>query len=167
MSNSISNQMMESLSNKITEQAKFFTHNAFLSFVYTSDVLNRYLELQMKKHGANPIRYSILNVLITHKGRMKPTDLSKRLFRSKTTVTRVIDGLEKEGLVIREPIGKDRRTRQVAVTPKGLELIEKTMPARNNITNIAMSCFNKKQINALDAMLKVFRKHLLIQIDKS
>lgn len=167
MTNTVSNEKMESLSEEIKAQAKYFRQNVFLSFVYTADILNKYLEIQMRKYGAKPIRFNILTNLVTHGGKMKPTDLSKRVFRSKTTLTRVIDGLEKDGLVRREPIGEDRRIREVAITLEGVKLVEETMTGREEITNMAMSCLNKEQTNQLGAILKLFRKHLLTQIINS
>ena len=156
----VSDEKLESVSEKMKEQAKYYRQNVFVFLLYTSDILNKYLEIHMKKSGFNQIRYNILGNLITHGGRMKPTDISKRVFRSKTTLTRVIDGMEKDGLVKREPIGEDRRTREVTITSEGVRLIEDTMPVRRKVTDMAMSCLNKEQTGQLDTILTQFRRHL-------
>ena len=161
MTNAAFDEKVESLSEQMRAQAKYYRQSVFVSLLYTADILNKYLENHMSKLGFNPIRYNILGNLVTHGGRMKPTDISKRVMRSKTTLTRVIDGLEKDGLVRREPIGEDRRIREVTITAKGIKLIEDTMPVRREVTDKAMSCLTREQTNQLDALIRIFRKHLL------
>ena len=90
---------VESLADDIRAQAKELRTDNLLSFVYTADILNRYLEIKLRKYGANRTQLNILHALITQGGSLRPTELSKRVFRSKHAITRAIDALEEEGLV--------------------------------------------------------------------
>jgi len=158
-------QRVDSLANDIRAQSKDLKGNAFLSFVYTADIVDRYLGIEMRKRGGNPARFNILHTLITHNGSMTPTDLSIKVFRSKHSITRVVDTLEKDGLVKREPLGEDRRIRKVRITKKGLDLVTSTMPYRRQIAQTALSCLDKEQTLQLSIILRQLRKHLLRQIE--
>jgi DNA-binding MarR family transcriptional regulator len=64
---------------------------------------------------------------------MTPTEIAKRVFRSKHAVTRAIDVLEKDGLVRRGTVRGDRRIRKVNITRKGLELIQANVDDRRRL----------------------------------
>jgi DNA-binding MarR family transcriptional regulator len=98
---------------------------------------------------------------------MTPTELSKGVFRSKHAITRAVDSLEKEGLVAREGIGTDRRTRRVAITKEGLDVIKQAMPYRQEVSSTAMSCLSEQQAQEFNAALRQLRKHILKLIDHS
>jgi DNA-binding MarR family transcriptional regulator len=59
--------------------------------------------------------------------------LSKTLLVHPTTVTMVIDQLEKAKLVLRKPHPTDRRTVLARLTPKGLSLVEQANAALGEI----------------------------------
>ena len=151
---------IEALSDEIRALTKDVRLDTFLSFVYTADVANRYLSIKFKKYKSHRTRYGILISLITHGGSRTPTDLSKAVFRSKYTITRIVDRLERDGFVMREPEDIDRRVRKVTITRKGIDFIKRTMSARQALSHEATSCLNQEQIEALHSMLTQLRRHL-------
>jgi MarR family transcriptional regulator, organic hydroperoxide resistance regulator len=56
---------------------------------------------------------------LEHIGRLSLTELSERIRAQNSTVTGIIDRMEREGLVARERSTEDRRVVQIALTPKG------------------------------------------------
>ena len=152
---------IDAVAEDLKQTARDLRVDTLLAFIRTAEIVNRYLDIELSKYGASRARSSILNVLITGGGSMRPTDLSRKLFRSKHTITRVIDSLEKEGLVRREPIGEDRRTRKVTITEKGLEFVKGTVFHRQDISYRAFSWLDKEQTQELNSMLTQLRKHLL------
>jgi DNA-binding MarR family transcriptional regulator len=65
-------------------------------------------------------RYEILLILSQAEGgAMRPSDLAERLRLSRSGTTRLVDRLERDGLVERRPCGSDRRGSFVALTPQG------------------------------------------------
>ncbi len=86
--------------------------------------------------------------------------MSKKVFRSKCAVSRVVDNLEKAGLVRREQVSNDRREKRISITEKGIEYIEKTMHQRRIISKQIMSCLNEKEMEQLISSLKKIRKHI-------
>jgi len=61
---------------------------------------------------------SILMGVLAHYGEMKISDLSEKLGLSNSTVSGIINRLEKQGLVKRTRSAKDRRVIYVNVTPE-------------------------------------------------
>ena len=158
---------VESLADDIRAQAKELRTDNLLSFIYTADILNRYLEIKLRKYGANRTQLNILHALITHGGSLRPTELSKRVFRSKHAITRAIDALEEEGLVRREGVSQDRRVKLVTITRKGLQLVKEFMPHRQETSFKVMSCLSEEEAQEFSIILRRLRKHVLSLLENS
>ena len=87
----VSNHDIQSMADEIREQAAQLRVLTFLSFIYTSDVVNRYLDIEVARYPVGRTGFSVLHNLVLHGGTMTPTDLSQRVFRSKHAVTRAGD----------------------------------------------------------------------------
>ena len=122
---------------------------------------------EIRKYGHSRTSMDVLNTLIRHGGTMTPTKLSKRVFRSKNTITKTVDTLEKQGLVKREGWGEDRRTTKVTITAKGLKEVKQTTPSAKHLGYIALSCLDEENIEQLNANLKQIRQHLLSLMEGS
>jgi MarR family transcriptional repressor of emrRAB len=60
---------------------------------------------------------------------LRPSDLSTTLDATRTQITRLLDGLEKKGLVQRLPAKQDRRSLALTLTPEGAALRRQAAPA--------------------------------------
>lgn len=154
-------KIVEALAEEIKAQASDLRFNSLVSFTYTADIMNRYLDIELRKYGTGRTYFNILHTLITHGGMMTPTELSRRVIRSKHAITRAVDSLEKEGLVARQGIGSDRRMREVAITKEGLDFIKQAMPDRQDVSFRVMSCLNKQEAQEFNTTLTRLRKHIL------
>lgn len=155
---------LEALANDIVAMLADLKYNAGLQLLVTGMVLDKYIALSIRKYRLNRSRLDVLHVLTLHGGVLKPTDLSKFLFRSKQTITSTVDSLERSGLVKRELDPKDRRTRKVIITRAGTQSIKKTLPILREISNSSMPILSEEEMKTLTATLKRIRKHLLSQI---
>lgn len=135
-----------------------------MSLIHSFDVLNRYLELKLFPHGINPIRFAVMNALIVHGGRMSPTDISKWTLRSPHTVTSMLDWLERDGLVKREPNLVDRRRIDVIVTDKGWNATRNMIPIVEEIGEKALDCLSQEEIETVIGIMRKLRKHLLAKM---
>jgi MarR family 2-MHQ and catechol resistance regulon transcriptional repressor len=149
------------LSKEIVSLSDDLRGSALVSIISTAEVVLEYTRLELKRSESGRTRFGILNALITHRGILTLTDISKRVFRSKYSTTRVIDKLVKEGLVTREAIDGDRRAKNITITRKGIAFIEETMPNRQEMTDEVMSCLTMNQMVSLMGLLKKLKKHLL------
>jgi DNA-binding MarR family transcriptional regulator len=70
--------------------------------------------------GAPASRVGLLRLLAMARGRLGTTDLARRLGVHPAAVTRQLEALEAEDLVVRRGHARDGRRIQVALTPRGL-----------------------------------------------
>jgi DNA-binding MarR family transcriptional regulator len=158
----VSDHELQSMADEIREQAAQLRVLTFLSFIYTSDVVNRYLDIEIARYPVGRTGFSVLHNLVLHGGTMTPTNLSQRIFRSKHAVTRVVDRLERLGFVKRGAIGKDRRVRKVHITKEGLAFVKDSQAAgQQRLGSVLLNPLDQKQIEALSVMMKQIREHTL------
>jgi DNA-binding MarR family transcriptional regulator len=160
-------QNISSMAREIRAQARDVNVDTVLSYLYTSDVINRYLDLVLQDNNISRSGLSVLHNLILNHGSMIPTDISRKTFRSKYSVTRVIDTLEKQGLVRCCPAGRDRRTRRIDITRKGLRIVENaTIDARERISRNIFHDLDKESLAEFNGALRKVRRHVLGLIDE-
>jgi len=149
---------------KKTEKSRLKTFFLLVEFI---GIARNYMTLEFARHHSNPMRLLTMNALYMNGGSMSPTELSKRLYRSKHSVTSMIDTLEKQGLVCREPNPGDRRSITVSLTPQGKQFFEKMIPIGREMSQRALSCLDDEQVETLDSIMRQVKNHLLTQIARS
>src|SRR4030067_358884 len=71
----------------------------FWRCVSFADTTNRYIEITMEKDNLSRLQAVAMWSLILKGGKSTPTQLARIMFRSKHSMTKIIDNLENEGLV--------------------------------------------------------------------
>ena len=145
------------VSRELEETTKLMRRKNFLYITSFADILNRFSEIHFKV----PLRFTALSFLITRGGSLTPTELARLMFRSKHSITKIIDGLEKEGFVVRVPDSKDRRSLQVKITSKGLQHAKKNMIRGDEYVKDLISCLDKAEWENLIHAIKKLRKNLM------
>ena len=79
-------------------------------------------------HGLSPGRYAVLMALDVQRPSMAPSEIAALLGVTRATVTGLIDGLMRDGLVVCTTEGSDRRRKAIAMTRKGEALIDVVVP---------------------------------------
>ena len=90
---------------------------------YANLALTRRLLRNFKSHGLTITaeQFTVLNELWQNEGRTQ-LNLAQSTARDKPSMTRLINNLEKEGYLKREPHPSDGRANLIYLTPKGQEL---------------------------------------------
>jgi len=83
--------------------------------------LNQYFK--MNGYDVTTEQYRIL-INLWNKDAQNQQELAEATFKSKTSITRLINGLEKKNLVVRIPDNADHRNNLIYLTKKGKELPE-------------------------------------------
>lgn len=88
-----------------------------------SAAINRYMNKRFKEEGLGITteQWSVLTCL-WEKDRQTQQYISEQTYKDKASVTRLLDNLEKNGLVKRESSDKDRRINLINLTEKGYRL---------------------------------------------
>jgi DNA-binding MarR family transcriptional regulator len=79
------------------------------------------IERDLKAAGCPPLGWYDVLLELTRApgGRLRPFDIEKKTLLAQYNLSRLLDRLEKEGLVTREPCADDARGQWVVVTEKG------------------------------------------------
>ena len=128
-----------------------------------SDVINRYLHLRIKD-DTSWLRVSAVLFIITRGGKLTPTQLANLMLRSRNSVTNLIEGLEKDGLVRRYHTRKDRRTVYVEVTSAGLSFTMTRLKAVTALEEEVRSCLDDGELQTLVELTRKLRLKLIEKI---
>ena len=108
--------------------------SAVTSIMRAQQILLARLNDTLKPFDLTFPRYEALMLLYySRRGALPLGKISDRLQVHRTSVTNIIDGLERSGLVTREPHERDRRTTLAAITPKGRETAAAVTPILNEM----------------------------------
>jgi len=155
---------IKSIAKEIKDQANELRVDTLLSFLSTSDIISRFVDIEAREHPITRSGFNVLHLLILHNTVMMPTEISKRTFRSKHAVTKIIDTLEKQGFVkrINSDNNNDRRVRNVTITRKGIELVKKaTTMSRGRSSKLLFRSLDETQVLEFNRILKILRKDAL------
>jgi MarR family transcriptional regulator, organic hydroperoxide resistance regulator len=97
-------------------------------------------------------QWKVLLRLWEHDG-LTQNELCSRIAKNKASLTRLIDGLERRGLVNRTTGGRDRRSKRILLTPAGRVL-------RDPLTALALQTLAEAQAGLPESKLSVCREVL-------
>lgn len=115
----------------------------------------------LKPFGLTPVKMNAL-IIIKHAGPgwgMSQSELSKRMVVTAGNITRLIDRLQKEGLVERTALSNDRRVNLIKVTNKGSNALDRAWPVYIKAVN-DMITIPRASLEGTVKQLDHFRKHL-------
>jgi DNA-binding MarR family transcriptional regulator len=123
-----------------------------------SDTIGRYCEITMKKDDISPLHAIAMYHLVCAGGTSTPTQLAEMMFRSKHSVTKIVDNLERENFIVRDFSSKDRRVTQIKVTPAGLKYVKQNQNKADQRARQVMDCLDtgeqKTMVTLMDKMGK-------------
>lgn len=117
--------------------------------------LNRTL-LQHFRDNSIPLtreQWSVLAVLWKREGCSQQV-LANETYRDKPSITRLVDKMEKEGLVVRKPDKEDRRLNLIFLTPKGRSYEKKALEVVTKIEQIATQGLKSDEISFFKETVK-------------
>jgi DNA-binding MarR family transcriptional regulator len=91
--------------------------------------MHRLMDRRMAKSGASFSRAKLL-LMCEKEGPTRAIDMADMFGLAPRTVTEALDGLERDGLIRREPDAVDRRVKRVIITAEGKRAIDATEPLR-------------------------------------
>ena len=88
--------------------------------------------------------------------KLSPAEIADRSCVTRATVTGLVDGLEKDGIVVRNPDPRDRRMVVVSLTQAGIDLLDNIMPTHFRLIKNVMSVFDSEEKRQLVHLLEKF-----------
>jgi len=135
--------------------------NTYVLLLNTSDIITRHAGIEFSKTGITNTQFIVLVTLRSFPQPPTLTELAERLFRTKNSLTTVIDNMEHHGLVKRVKDNIDRRAVRVMTTDQGKRLFETVLPLSTELVYQVMSCYNQDDVNQLSELLCRIRSHVL------
>lgn len=97
---------------------------AHLNILRTASLLMLGMERLFRDHGLSPAQYNILRILRGHGEEGLPClEIGQQMVTRVPDMTRLIDRLERAGLVARQRCEEDRRVVRIMLTSQGRELL--------------------------------------------
>ena len=97
--------------------------DAFLDLLRTTDILARRLVRVLKPAGLSSAQYNVLRILRGSPDGLPCGEIAGRMITRDPDITRLLDRLEKSGLISRCREAKDRRTVLTRIAPAGLKVL--------------------------------------------
>jgi DNA-binding MarR family transcriptional regulator len=124
-------------------------------------LMDKYFDKSYRKTKLRRNQIKILNYLLANGGTMTPSELKDTIIRSGNATSKTLDYLDKHGFTRSSKSKNDRRLRKVALTTKGLTILEKLLPIRSKIFFKATSSLNQEESEAMESMLQKINTDLL------
>ncbi|GLY09491.1 MarR family winged helix-turn-helix transcriptional regulator [Pseudobacillus badius] len=89
--------------------------------------ITKRVEEDIKKYGLNPTEFAVLELLFS-KGDQPIQKIGEKILLASSSITYVVDKLEKKQLLARKPCPEDRRVTYAVITPEGKQLMASIFP---------------------------------------
>lgn len=96
--------------------------------------IKRRVEEDIRCLGLNPTEFAVLE-LIYNKGEQPIQKIGEKVLIASSSITYVVDKLEKKKLLRRKPCPKDRRVTFASITPAGTDLMNDVFPKHQQAIN--------------------------------
>ena len=98
-------------------------------------------------------------ILLRHRNGQTQKELARRLYKDKTTIAKLVAGMESSGMVDRKPGLKDRREKKVFLTEKGVEVMDGVTATVQKVTGLVEAGIDgKERALCRDVLRRVHRK---------
>lgn len=134
--------------------------NAWVSWVRCSQHVMDAVEQALKDEGFPPLGWydALLELDFSPEGKLRFSELGEKMLLKKFNVTRLIDRMEKQGLVEREVCDSDARGAYAAITAEGKKLRRAMWPCyRDAVREHFLKNMSEKEMVAFARILEVIR----------
>ncbi|MBA3294865.1 MAG: winged helix-turn-helix transcriptional regulator [Geodermatophilaceae bacterium] len=126
-------------------------------FLRAHAVVTRRLEAELLEEQDLPLAsYDVLFQLVDAPGRrLRMTELASAVLLSRSGISRLVDRLQREGLVIRETASEDARGMYAVLLPAGVSRLRDAAPTHlRGVAEHMTSKFSEDELDALRALLE-------------
>lgn len=114
---------------------------------------------KLKPFDITPEQWSVLNQIAISEG-LNQKEVAARLDKDQPTTTRILDLLEKKGLIYREVSPHDRRAFLLHITESGQALLASTMPLEQECGRLISEGINSHEMELFKDILSRMNANL-------
>jgi DNA-binding MarR family transcriptional regulator len=134
---------------------------AFLDLLRTTDMLSRGLLLVLKSEDLSSTQYNVLRILRGASDGLPCGEIASRMITRDPDITRLLDRMEKRGLISRCRETKDRRMVMARITPEGLKVLARLDEPVQAAHRKQLGHLGKQKLRDLTELLSLSRAQLL------
>ncbi|HSY66919.1 MAG TPA: MarR family transcriptional regulator [Terriglobales bacterium] len=129
----------------------------FLDLMRTTDMLSRSLVGVLKAEDLSANQYNVLRILRGAQDALPCGEIANRMITRDPDITRLLDRLEKRGLISRCRETKDRRMVMAGITPAGLKLLSRLDEPIEEAHRKCLGHLGRERLHALTELLHAAR----------
>ena len=133
---------------------------AFLELMRTTEVLSRRPAEVIKNEDLSATQYNVLRILRGAPDGLSCGEIANRMITKDPDITRLLDRLDKRGLISRAREAQDRRTVRTRITQSGLELLSRLDEPVLAAHREQLGHLDQKQLKQLSELLAECRSRL-------
>lgn len=137
---------------------------AFLSIIRTADLLARSAAEMFKAHDLSSTQYNVLRILRgtcpAGTSGLACSAIADQMLTRDPDMTRLLDRLEKRGLISRAREEKDRRVVRTCITEKGLNVLAELDPVIADCHRKHLGHITPEQLKQLIELLELAREKI-------
>jgi DNA-binding MarR family transcriptional regulator len=130
---------------------------AFLDLLRTCDRLTRGVVGVLKPGALSPTQYNVLRILRGSKEGLPCGEIASRMITRDPDITRLLDRLERRGLLSRCRESRDRRMVLTRITPKGLKILAELDEPVQEAHRKQLGRLGRERLQKLTELLRVAR----------
>lgn len=124
----VERQSLQNLANRYPE-LDIASVETCLAFLNTTADVYAALNVHFARYNLSMGKFTLLMQLFqADEQKLTPSECAERTGVTRATITGLLDGLERDKLIIRQPYPADRRMLSVQLTDKGRELLSQMLP---------------------------------------
>ena len=133
---------------------------AFVELIRTADLLSRRPAQMLKSWDLSPTQYNVLRILRGTPDGLSCGEIGNRMITRDPDITRLLDRLEKRGLISRFRDTRDRRTVMVRIKPDGFALLSRLDEPVQEAHREQLGHLGEKRLRELSQLLEACRSRL-------
>jgi DNA-binding MarR family transcriptional regulator len=141
----------------IRATAACMEESAYVDLLRTTDLLSRRLVPVLKDADLSSTQYNVLRILRGAGGELPCGEIASRMVTRDPDITRLLDRLEKRGLISRRREAKDRRTVLTGITPEGLDLLARLDKPVREAHRQLLGHLGRRRLEQLSELLQAAR----------
>lgn len=130
----------------------------FVELLRTADLLSRSPTLVLREHSLSPNQYNVLRILRGAPEGLRCGEIAARMISREPDVTRLLDRLEKQGLIGRCREAADRRRVVTRISAEGARLLARLDEPVCGIHRRQLGHLGQKRLDELSRLLAACRQ---------
>ncbi|MFK3939896.1 MarR family winged helix-turn-helix transcriptional regulator [Alkalihalobacillus sp. NPDC078783] len=142
----------------IKKQDEDLSLKLFVVLTRAIQSVKKKVEEDIKRMGLNPTEFAVLE-LVYNKGDQPIQKIGEKVLIASSSITYVVDKLEKKQLLKRRPSPEDRRSTYAVITNEGKQFMDEVFPKHREAINNICGGLNKDEKQSLIEQLKKLGYH--------